>query len=51
VNITLIIPALNEAACIAPLLAELPTELVHELLIVDNGSTDDSASVARRLRT
>jgi glycosyltransferase involved in cell wall biosynthesis len=48
VNITLIIPALNEAACIAPLLAELPTGLVHELLIVDNGSTDDTAGVARR---
>src|SRR3954451_17114630 len=47
-NITLIIPALNEAACIAPLLAELPVGLVHELLEVDNGSTDDTAGVGRR---
>lgn len=47
-NITLIIPALNEAACIGPLLAELPDGLIQELLIVDNGSTDDTAGVARR---
>jgi glycosyltransferase involved in cell wall biosynthesis len=46
-RITLIIPALNEAACIAPLLAELPAGLVHELLVVDNGSTDDTAGAAR----
>jgi glycosyltransferase involved in cell wall biosynthesis len=48
VHITLIIPALNEAACIGPLLAELPAELIQQLLIVDNGSTDDTAGVARR---
>jgi glycosyltransferase involved in cell wall biosynthesis len=47
-HITLIIPALNEAACLGPLLAELPAGLVHELLIVDNGSTDDTADVAQR---
>jgi glycosyltransferase involved in cell wall biosynthesis len=47
-NITLIIPALNEAACIGPLLAELPEGLIHQLLVIDNGSTDDTASAARR---
>jgi glycosyltransferase involved in cell wall biosynthesis len=47
-NITLIIPALNEAACIGPLLAELPLGLAHEVLVVDNGSTDDTAGAARR---
>ncbi len=46
--VTLIIPALNEAACIEPLLAELPVGLAHELLVVDNGSTDDTAGAARR---
>jgi glycosyltransferase involved in cell wall biosynthesis len=45
---TLIIPALNEAACIGPLLAELPPALAHELLVVDNGSTDDTAGVAKQ---
>jgi glycosyltransferase involved in cell wall biosynthesis len=47
-DVSLIIPALNEADCIGPLLAELPAGLVHELLVVDNGSTDDTAGAARR---
>src|SRR6185503_19546840 len=47
-QITLIIPALNEAACIGPLLAELPSGLVHEMLVVDNGSTDDTAGSAQQ---
>jgi glycosyltransferase involved in cell wall biosynthesis len=47
-QVTLIIPALNEAECIGPLLAELPPGLVQEVLVVDNGSTDDTAGAARR---
>jgi glycosyltransferase involved in cell wall biosynthesis len=46
-NVTLIIPALNEATCIGPLLAELPQGLAQEVLVVDNGSTDDTADAAR----
>jgi glycosyltransferase involved in cell wall biosynthesis len=46
--VTLIIPALNEAACIGPLLAELPPGLVQDLLVVDNGSSDDTAGAARQ---
>jgi glycosyltransferase involved in cell wall biosynthesis len=47
-DVSLIIPALNEAACIGPLLAELPPGLAQQVLVVDNGSTDDTATAARR---
>jgi len=47
VNVSLIIPVLNEAACIGALLAELPPAVAHEILVVDNGSTDATAAIAR----
>jgi glycosyltransferase involved in cell wall biosynthesis len=47
-DVSLIIPALNEAACIGPLLAELPIGLAQQVLVVDNGSTDDTVGAARR---
>ena len=46
---SLIIPALNEADCLAQLLAELPLDLLHQVIVVDNGSTDNTAEVARKL--
>jgi glycosyltransferase involved in cell wall biosynthesis len=48
IHVTLIIPALNEAACIGPLLAELPAGLVQQVIVADNGSTDNTAGAARR---
>ena len=46
-TISLIIPALNEADCLPTLLAEVPHALLHETIVVDNGSTDGTAAVAR----
>jgi glycosyltransferase involved in cell wall biosynthesis len=42
-----IIPALNEADVIEPLLASLP-RIFQQVIVVDNGSTDDTAARARR---
>jgi len=46
-RVSLIIPALNEAECLGPLLAEIPMGLIHEVIVVDNGSTDRTAEVAQ----
>ena len=41
-----IIPARNEAAALRQVFAELPRAVLHEILVVDNGSTDGTADVA-----
>jgi len=46
-NLAVIVPALNEEASIATTLARLPRDLVRQLIVVDNGSTDRTAEVAR----
>ena len=46
--VALIIPARNEAAALGHVLAEIPRSLIHELIVVDNGSTDGTAAVAAR---
>ncbi|HKB24472.1 MAG TPA: glycosyltransferase family 2 protein [Methylomirabilota bacterium] len=43
---TLIIPALNEAETIGPLLRRVPREAVAEVVVVDNGSTDATRAIA-----
>ena len=46
-RIAAIIPALNEQESIVHVLAGLPREMVDEVIVVDNGSTDRTAEVAR----
>jgi glycosyltransferase involved in cell wall biosynthesis len=43
-----IIPALNEEAALPGVLAEIPGRGVVNVVVVDNGSRDDTAGVARR---
>jgi len=46
-RVSLIIPALNEAECLEPLLSEVPIDIVQQVIVVDNGSTDNTAQVAQ----
>src|SRR5918992_1922379 len=46
VRISVVIPALNEEAAIGSVVGEVPRQLVHEIVVVDNGSTDRTAEVA-----
>ena len=43
----LVIPALNEGDVIAEVVRSVPRKVVNEILVVDNGSTDATADVAR----
>ena len=45
--IALIIPALNEEQALSQLLAEIPPKSAEWIIVVDNGSTDNTAGVAR----
>lgn len=47
-KICLIIPALNEEESLANVLASVPATAVDKIIVVDNGSTDRTAAVARR---
>ncbi|GAC1441525.1 MAG: glycosyltransferase family 2 protein [Vulcanimicrobiaceae bacterium] len=46
-KIVVVIPALNEAESIAHVIAAIPAELEARVVVVDNGSTDATAAVAR----
>src|SRR5437764_7544177 len=47
-KVAIVIPALNEEAAIHQLLAELPQDFAQWVIVVDNGSTDATASVAQK---
>src|SRR5438128_214667 len=47
-NVTVIIPALNEAGCIGDLVSSTLAQPIYEVVVVDNGSSDDTAGRARR---
>src|SRR3954451_10755304 len=46
-RISVVVPALNEAANLREVLPALPA--VHEVILVDGGSIDDTVATARRL--
>jgi glycosyltransferase involved in cell wall biosynthesis len=42
-----VIPTLNEAETIAGVIAELPRDLVHEIIVADSGSSDGTGPIAQ----
>src|SRR6185437_5193026 len=47
-RVSIIIPTYNEAQSIGRVLADLPTNLVTEVIVVDSNSTDGTPDLARR---
>ena len=45
-RVSVVIPALNEEAAIGGVVREVPRDLVDEIIVVDNGSTDRTAEIA-----
>ncbi len=48
-RVSVIIPTRNEALSIGRVLADLPAELVTEVIVVDSNSTDDTREIAARM--
>lgn len=46
-TVAIILPALNEEEALRQLLAEIPRTVAQWIIVVDNGSTDGTAAVAR----
>jgi glycosyltransferase involved in cell wall biosynthesis len=49
VRVSVIIPTRNEASAISRVLADLPANLVTEVLVVDNNSTDGTPEIAAKM--
>jgi glycosyltransferase involved in cell wall biosynthesis len=49
VRVSVIIPTHNEAQAIGSVLADLPSNLVTEVIVVDSNSTDGTPDLARRM--
>jgi glycosyltransferase involved in cell wall biosynthesis len=49
VRVSVVIPTHNEAQSIGRVLAELPGDIVSEVLVVDSNSTDGTAEIAAKL--
>ncbi len=47
-KIFIIIPALNEEKSIGKVLADIPKTIYYEALVIDNGSTDLTAAIAKK---
>jgi glycosyltransferase involved in cell wall biosynthesis len=48
-RVSVIIPTRNEALSIGRVLADLPMDLVSEVIVVDSNSTDDTPEIAARM--
>jgi glycosyltransferase involved in cell wall biosynthesis len=48
-RVSVVIPTRNEASAISRVLADLPTDLVTEVLVVDNNSTDGTPEIAAKM--
>ncbi|MGO9518571.1 MAG: glycosyltransferase family 2 protein, partial [Candidatus Korobacteraceae bacterium] len=48
-QVSVIIPTRNEAGAIGRVLADLPSDLVTEVIVVDNNSTDGTTEIAAQM--
>ena len=46
-NVSVIIPVLNEEEAIACVINDIPKSLVKEIIVVDNGCTDRTVEIAK----